>query len=470
MAAAAAAATSAVAGGPADSCVPPMKAGAIASSSWQDRVVEMQAHRRSAVVSAWLENGIRVHHRHMPEPRGRVEVVVCFGGGELLECANTRGLTLLSACYLDAPGSTELSAAEIERLVDSRDVRLEGGVAPDGLVLRIWGATRDIESGLVAGAAVFRDPKANPAGVQRAAQQARQVVARSRENERVVVADPLRELLSGRGECRAKPACAERVARFAVEDVEQWVRRHGERSPAEVAIVGDVDLEHALRMAAATFGTLPQRPRASHTCMKDNRCVGRPQGPLIGETRCGPDAPVEQAHVIAGFLSPNQCDVLEVRKLRAGARVLAERLEAKLHGLGLGGGAPGGARVGSQYLPSPFDGLSVTVITARVAPTDAPAVRQVMQESMCKMLDQGLTAEELARATDSLSQWVTASEREPRYWSMLLARSTMTGLDPDQLIDGAAMYRAMKPAEVLEAMRRACTPENRVGLLVLPGD
>ena len=195
-------------------------------------------------------------------------------------------------------------------------------------------------------------------------------------------------------------------------------------------------------MAAATFGTLPQRPRASHACMKDNRCVGRPQGPLIGETRCGPDAPVEQAHVIAGFLSPNQCDVLEVRKLRAGARVLAERLEAKLHGLGLGGGAPGGARVGSQYLPSPFDGLSVTVITARVAPTDAPAVRQVMQESMCKMLDQGLTAEELARATDSLSQWVTASEREPRYWSMLLARSTMTGLDPDQLIDNAAMYRA----------------------------
>ncbi|MBX3407892.1 MAG: insulinase family protein [Phycisphaeraceae bacterium] len=479
MAAAAAVSAPAVAGGPADGCVPPSKAGVAASSSWQDRIVELQAHRRSAVVSAWLENGLRVHHRHMPEPRGRVEVVVCFGGGELLECATTRGLTLLTACYLDAPGSAELSAPEIERLVESRDVRLEGGVAPDGLVLRIWGATRDIESGLAAGAAVFRDPKADPAGVERAAQQARQVVARSRENERVVVADPLRELLSGRGECRAKPACAERVARFAAEDVEQWVRRHGERSPAEVAVVGDVDLEHALRMVAATFGTLPQRTRASHACMKDNRCIGRPQGPLIGETRCGPDAPVEQAHVIAGFLSPNQCDVLEVRKLRAGARVLAERLEAKLHGLGLGGGVPGGvggtggaggARVGSQYLPSPFDGLSVTIITARVAPTDAPAVRQVMQESMCRMLDQGLTADELARATDALAQWVTASEREPRYWSMLLARSTMTGLDPDQLIDGAAMYRAMKPDEVLEAMRRACTPENRVGLLVLPGD
>ena len=205
MAAMAAAATWAVAGGPADACVPPMKAGVVASSSWQDRVVEMQAHRRSAVVSAWLENGIRVHHRHMPEPRGRVEVVVCFGGGELLECANTRGLTLLSACYLDAPGSAELSAAEIERLVDARDVRLEGGVAPDGLVLRIWGATRDIESGLVAGAAVFRDPKADPAGIDRAARQARRSWPARAKNERVVVA-MLRELLSGRGGAAKPPA------------------------------------------------------------------------------------------------------------------------------------------------------------------------------------------------------------------------------------------------------------------------
>lgn len=474
IAAAAAFAAGASAGAHSAECVPPVGAGQRVATSWQDRVVEMQAHRRSAVVSAWLDNGLRVHHRHMPEPRGRVEVVVCFGGGELLECANTRGLTLLAACYLDAPASADLGAAEIERIVESRDVRLEGGVAPDGLVLRVWGSARDVEAGLAAGAAVFRDPRADEPAVERAAAQARLVVARSRENERVVVADPLRELLTGRGECRAKPACAERVGGFTAQDVEQWVRRHGTRSPAEIAVVGDIDLEHALRMVAATFGTLPERPRASHACMKDNRCVGRPQGPLIGETRCGPDAPVEQAHVIAGFLSPNQCDVLEVRRLRAGARVLAERLEAKLHGLGLGG-APtgagaGGPRVGSQYLPSPFDGLSVTVITARVSPTEAPAVRQVMQDSMCQLLEQGLSPDELARATDALAQWVGASERDPRYWAMLLARSTMTGLDPDQLIDGAAMYRAMKPAEVLQAMRRACTPENRVGLLVLPGE
>lgn len=441
---------------------PPAPIGA----EWRDRVLEMQAHRRSAVVSAWLSNGLRVHHRRMTEQPGRVEVVVCFSGGELLECGQTRGLTLLSACFLDAPGAAGLSASEIARTLSQRDVRIEGGVAPDGLVMRIWGAAADIEAGLAASAAVFASPRADEESVARAAEQAREVVARSRNNERVVVADPLREMLCGVAECRAQPACVNKVGRFEAADVEGWIRRHGLESSGEVAVVGDIDLESALRLVASTMGGLPERGRASHKCLGADRKVPRPQGPLIGETRCDAGAPVEQAHVMAGFLSPNQCEVLEVRRLRAGARVLAERLEAKLHGLDLGGEA----RVAAQYLPSPFDGLSVTVITARVAPTHAAAVRQVMQDSMCQLLDDGLAAAELARATESLAQWVSASERDPRYWSMLLSRSTMTGLEPDELVDGAAMYRTMKPSDVIDAMRRACTPENRVGLMVLPGD
>lgn len=450
-------------GGAAPMAEPP--AGSVAPE-WTDRVVEMQAHRRSSVVSAWLSNGLRVHHRRMIEQPGRVEVVVCFGGGELLECGQTRGLTLVSACFLDAPGAETMNAAEIARSLADRDVRLEGGVAPDGLVMRIWGSAADIEAGLAACAAVFAAPRADEESVARAAEQAREVVARSRGNERVVVADPLREMLCGRAECRAQPACVNKVGRFEAQDVERWIRRHGLESSGEVAVVGDIDLERALRIVASTLGALPERGRASHACLGGDRKVPRPQGPLIGETRCDAGAPVEQAHVMAGFLSPNQCEVLEVRRLRAGARVLAERLEAKLHGLDLGGEA----RVAAQYLPSPFDGLSVTVITARVAPTHAAAVRQVMQDSMCQLLDGGLAPAELARATESLAQWVSASERDPRYWSMLLSRSTLTGLEPDELVDGAAMYRSMKPSDVIDAMRRACTPENRVGLMVLPAE
>jgi len=74
-----------------------------------DLVVEMQAHRRSGVVSAWLVNGIRVHHRRMTVQPDQIEVMISFAGGELLECPETRGLSLLCAALLDRPSSRAIA-------------------------------------------------------------------------------------------------------------------------------------------------------------------------------------------------------------------------------------------------------------------------------------------------------------------------------------------------------------------------
>lgn len=448
----------------ADPAVPPHQP--VAAERPAARILEMRAHRRSGVVSAELANGLCIHHRRMTTPSGRVEVMISFAGGELLECPETRGLTLLSASFFDRPAAADLDAEQIRQRLAGRDLRLEGGLMSDALRIRIWGSAADIRTGLEIAAAVLREPRVSDELLDSARTVACDNVQRAEADARWAITEPLLELVMPMGECRNKLACTKRMSAFTADQVRGWIVRHATAAPCEIAIVGDIECSAAIAAAAEIFGELPRRDRPAPATMAEKRCVGKHDGPFAREVGCEPGVKIQEAHVLAGFLSPDPSQIMEVRRLRAGARVLSERLENRLRELKLGGDP----HVSWTYMPSPFAGRSVTVVAARVAPGDAEPVKQVMQASMCELIDQGLPAAELARSTELLANVSAAYERDPRYWASILARSASSGMDPEQIAGGASVYRAMKPEEVIDAMRRACTVENRLDLIVRPGN
>jgi predicted Zn-dependent peptidase len=430
----------------------------------ESRIVELHAYRRSGVVSAWLANGVRVHFRRMEVQPGQVEVMISFAGGELLECGETRGLSLLCASYLDRPATQDLAAADIAARLNAAELSLEGGVMSDALMIRIHGSAANVRTGLALAAKALTAPLVSPDLLEVARTASCASIERTQADAKWAVTEPLLELVTPIGDCRNKLACTKRMAAFTPEQVAGWITRHALTRPCEVAIVGDVEMNPALQLAAEIFGDLPDRPRASPAVLAQNRCVGKQEGPFARDVGCKGQAKIQDTHVLAGFLSPDPSEVQEVRRLRAGARVLAHRLEDRLRELKLGGDP----HVSWTYMPSPFAGRSVTVVAARVAPGDAEPVKQLMQASMCELMDHGLPAAELARSTELLARVASAYERDPRYWAAILSRSASGGLDPEQIADGPEVYRAMKPEEVLAAMRRACTIENRLDLMVRP--
>lgn len=429
-----------------------------------DLVVEMQAHRRSGVVSAWLVNGIRVHHRRMTVQPDQIEVMISFAGGELLECPETRGLSLLCAALLDRPSSRAIAQEDIRQRLEGRDVLIEGGAMHDSLLVRVSGAAADIRAGIEVAASALSSPLVTEDSMVIARTAACDDVKRTQNDARWSVTEPLLELVTPINECRNKLACTKRMGMYTAEQATNWVVRHAGSSPCEIAIVGDIEANEAIAMIAEVFAKFPARPRASPAALAQQRAVPKQHGPFAKNVGCKGEAKIEEAHVLAGFLSPDPSEVQEVRRLRAGARVLAKRLEVRLRELKLGGDP----HVSWTYMPSPFAGRSVTVVAASVTPGDAESVKRVMQASMCELMDNGLPADELAQSTEVLARVAAAYERDPRYWAAILARSTSGGLDPEQISDGPETYRAMKPDEVLAAMRRACTIENRLDLVVRP--
>ncbi len=427
-------------------------------------VIEVQAFRRSGVVSAWLTNGIRVHHRYMSAQSGQVEVMISFAGGELLECGDTRGLTLLSATCLDNPASTDATAEQLRDRLRGRDIHLEGGVASDALLVRIWGEADDIGPAFEVAAIALRKPRISDAQLAEACTAASRNVERAQSDTRWAITEPLLDLITPINECRNKPACTKRMSAFRPDQVEAWITRHASTAPCEIAVVGDIPLDRAIALVTRSFGEFPPRQRAGVAALAPSRCIQPQQGPFVREVGCRAETDLTDAHVLAGFLSPDPSEIQEVRRLRAGARVLSQRLEERLRELKLGGDP----HVSWTYLPSPFAGRSMTVVAASVAPDHAEPVKQIMQTSLCELMDHGLPADELARSTEILARVASAYERDPRYWATMLARSTSGGLDPELICAGAEMYRSMKPDEVLSAMRRACTVENRLDLVVRP--
>lgn len=72
-------------------------------------VKEGAEHAESQVWSGWLGNNVRVHHRYMGQRKNEVSVRIALIGGELLETAETRGITRAAQLAWSRPATTNLS-------------------------------------------------------------------------------------------------------------------------------------------------------------------------------------------------------------------------------------------------------------------------------------------------------------------------------------------------------------------------
>jgi hypothetical protein len=160
-------------------------------------VLELAQHRRAAVVSAWTRSGARVLVRPMPEARGLAAVTLTMMGGELLENANTRGVTrLLAEAWED-----ELEAAATQTSGQLRSAAVRVSAVPDGVQVRISGSPADVERAVNVVRVALAVPTLDRAAVERA--------------QRLVLEEIQSLARSGRGALGAAVMWASRQARTA---------------------------------------------------------------------------------------------------------------------------------------------------------------------------------------------------------------------------------------------------------------
>ena len=219
----------------------------------------------------------------------------------------------------------------------------------------------------------------------------------------------------------------------------------------EIAIVGDIEEDAAIRAVAETFGALPEREPDFPSSAAVRPARFSPQTtPLLLEHKGESDQALVQ--VFWPVVLDTDRDVQEVRVLGVLASVMQLRIVASLReGLGLSY-APLAAASVSSSIP----GWGVVYVGAEVRPEDVTIVSETIRSVVSQIRDGEITQDEFIRALTPRLEQLSGYQTSNAYWLSLLsqAHSHPERLELYTLMAVEAGLREMTRDDLVSAARK----------------
>ncbi|MEK7879979.1 MAG: insulinase family protein, partial [candidate division NC10 bacterium] len=353
------------------------------------KIVEQIEHAVSGVLSAWLDNGVRIHHRFMSERKHEASIVITLAGGQIQETAQNRGITEAAALAWVRPAASALSSTQIRDLMTGKKVYVTGRADQDSLTLTVSGAPDDLEGGLQLAYLLLTDPLIEPAALEQWKETEAQRIAARKTQPAGVLAETVAGSFYPPDETRTKPLEISQVQQIRLDAAQAWLRKIIAEAPIEVSVVGDLPRPAALALIERYLGGLPPRARVSDKTLNHLRTITRPAGPISVEQKVNVRTP--QAFVMDGFFGTDIQNVRDVRLLALGARVLSTRMnriirEEKQLVYSIGA---------SSQPASEYPGFGLFVARAPTDPVKAHALAAAVEEMYLAFAKDGPTAEEM---------------------------------------------------------------------------
>ncbi|HUG38067.1 MAG TPA: insulinase family protein [Candidatus Limnocylindrales bacterium] len=426
------------------------------------KVVEESRHEVTGVWSAWLDNGIRVHHRRVDLRRNEASITITLAGGVIQERAANRGITEAAVQAWDRPATRTRSSTDIRQLMTGKKVTVRGDYTADTVSLTVSGDPVGLTPGLELAYLLLTDPLLEPASFEQWREGKLQEIAERERQPRGVLAQAEADAFYPADESRLRPVTAPQVRALTRDAAQAWLATLVARAPIEVAVVGDIDRERAADLVTRHLGGLATRVRIDDKTLRELRAVRRSVGPLrVSRTVA---TQTDQAQVLGGFFGADLQNVRDSRLLALASRVLSTRMSRVI-------------REERQLVYSinafsrPAEAYPGLGRFAAQAPTDPAKVEPLgatIDEMFTAFAESGPTAEELAVAKRQLENLLDVTLKGPDFWTDRLAVLDYRGVSLDDIARIVADYRGFTGADVREAFARYARPESQFRLVILP--
>ncbi|TWT44229.1 Peptidase M16 inactive domain protein [Phycisphaerae bacterium RAS1] len=444
------------------------------------QVKEGAEHVESTVWSGWLSNNVRVHHRFMDQRKNEVSFNISLVGGELLETADTRGITQAAQVGWSRAATQKLSSTDIRELMTGKKVDVRGGGGfggggrrgrgggmggpggGDGISLNISGNPDEIETGLQLAYLLLTEPKIEQAAFDQFKTATRERLEEAKLNPMMLGMQTVMAAPYPDDEVRTRPLTVEQVDKLTLAAAQAWLEKLIQTSPIEVVVIGDMPRERALQLAAQYLGALPARERISPESYASLRKLKRPAGPRVIEKTLA--TPTEQAFVLSGFYGCDETNRTDVRALNMASRILSTRMVKEVREEAqLVYSISASSRAASTY-----PGFGVFSAAAPTEPTKAGPLVEKLAEMFATFAKNGPTDEEMDVARKQMAKTFEDQMREPGYWSGRLNQLTFRGISLDDILSEPAAYQSMTAAQVRDVFGKYYSKENSIVVKVVP--
>lgn len=427
------------------------------------KVVEIARHESTDVWSAWLDNGVRVHHREMDYRKDSATINITLAGGRIQETAETKGVTEVAALAFLQPATRSLSSTNIRDLMTGKKASFRGGGAgADTISFSVSGNPDDMESAMQLAHLMLTEPRIEESAVDRWRDGSLQGI----EQRQTLPMGKLQELLptaiSPEGEVRLLPLNKERVESITIDEAQDWLDYLVQTAPIEVSVVGDIGKEEAFDLVTRYIGSLPSRERISEDTLDGLRTIAHPEGPIeVFETM---KTQTPMAITVAGSFGPNRSDVRDTRLINMATQILSTRMVKRI-------------REEQQLVYSisavsqpstAYPGMGLIFAAGPCMPGNEGKLASEIQSMFAEFAEHGPSGEEVETARGQLFNTLDEQLKEPGFWSGQLNDMTYRGTSLDEVAAIEKDYAEFTADEVRDAFARYYSPENKVTITVAP--
>lgn len=354
-------------------------------------------------------NGVRLTVKPTKFREQQILVSVRVGSGRL-EMPKDRQTAAWAAGFSFIQGGLkDISLEDMEAVLASKIYSIDLNVGDEAFVLS--GATRpqDLETQMQVMAAYLAAPGWRPEGFQRMRTYGTNLLRQMEATPQGVIRRDLAALMRG-GDARWGFPTAAQIEAGRPEDVRALLERPLTEGPVEVVIIGDVTIERATQIVAATLGALPPRKAAAPDPAA--RVIGFP-APVA--------APVERTHTgradqaVAFLAWPTDdffADPQKQRALRLLQLVLERRLVDQVR-----------IAQGATYSPSAdweasivFPGYGYVSANVEIPPAKIDGFFTDVAKIAADLREKDVTPDELERARKPRVEAIVKAQQTNEYW------------------------------------------------------
>ncbi|MEX0899888.1 MAG: insulinase family protein [Gammaproteobacteria bacterium] len=426
------------------------------------KVVADSVDEETGVYSAWLANGVRLHHRQMQEREKQVVARVTLAGGLIEEADETIGLTGAAVGTLRRVATRTHSSVALRDFLVGRTVSVGVTGADDAVFVNINGTPDALKSGFQIAHLLMTEPHIEPVAFDQWKLAMLSGLEAARKYTGAEMTRIQRELRypSDRRWLLREP---EEIELLQAEAVEAWITGVFARAPIEVAIVGDISREAAVALALQYIGSLPARERIGAGHFATLRDAVPPAGPAVHRATMPSATP--QAAVLVGFSGANHDEIDDVRALAQAGRILSSRMSRRIReeeGLAYNIAA-------SHRTIEVADGLSTFSAETAVDPAEAERLVGLVEEMFAAFAESGPTEDEATVALRQFENSFAETVRNPSYWmrrlSDLTYRGRQTRVSAEETLAG---YQSITAAHIHEVFKRYYAGDTKIRIVVLP--
>lgn len=404
-------------------------------------------------------NGVRLTVKHAEFADDLILISVRAGNGRLDLPTTTPLASWALPAALIGGGFGRISVEDADDALAQRASATTVSVEDDAFALT--GSTRSAEFALQMQvlAAQVSDPGWRPSGWDRARRFSGTMLDTFDTSPSGIYGRDAAALLHG-GDPRWATPSREQIAATTIADLRALLERPFMRGPLEVVVVGDIDVETAIRETAATFGALPARAEAPTPPAQ----VGFP-APTAEPVRLTHGGRADQAlAVIAWPTYDHYANLRQSRTLDLLSDVFTLRLLQEVR-----------ERQGTSYAPQSehqasrtFAGYGMILSVIEAEPAALAGFLRDAQAIAADLRDRPIEADELQRARLPRIETVQRSRNGNSWWLANLARIQQDPRVAAAIASEISDYQAITAAELQRAARAFLLPGRAWRLVIVP--